>query len=308
MVGIIVGAVVLIFLVILFARTVRVVPQAKAGIVERLRALPAHPEPRADRPDAVRRPAQAADRPARAGRLVPAPAGDHRGQPRGRDRHGPVLHRQRPEVGHLRGRQPAAGDRADHGHDPAQRDRLADARGSADQPRSHQRPAATRARRGHQQVGDPRQPRRDQVDRSARLDPGGDGEADARRARPARRDPQRRGRQAVPDPHGRGPEAGRRAHRRGCRQAAILRAEGEAKAIETVFAAIHDGRVDPELLSYQYLQMLPQLAQGRRQQGVRDPVGVRRGVRRHQPGVHQRARGRGAQPELARAELEPTRQ
>jgi regulator of protease activity HflC (stomatin/prohibitin superfamily) len=48
----------------------------------------------------------------------------------------------------------------------------------------------------------------------------------------------------------------------GARQAAILRSEGEAKAIETVFAAIHDGKVDRELLSYQYLQMLPQLAQG----------------------------------------------
>jgi regulator of protease activity HflC (stomatin/prohibitin superfamily) len=48
----------------------------------------------------------------------------------------------------------------------------------------------------------------------------------------------------------------------GARSSAILRAEGEAKAIETVFAAIHDGRVDRELLSYQYLQMLPQLAQG----------------------------------------------
>jgi regulator of protease activity HflC (stomatin/prohibitin superfamily) len=35
MVGIIVGVVVLIFLVILFARTVRIVPQARAGIVER---------------------------------------------------------------------------------------------------------------------------------------------------------------------------------------------------------------------------------------------------------------------------------
>ena len=44
--------------------------------------------------------------------------------------------------------------------------------------------------------------------------------------------------------------------------AAILRAEGEAKAIETVFSAIHAGRPDRELLSYQYLQMLPQLAQG----------------------------------------------
>ncbi len=48
----------------------------------------------------------------------------------------------------------------------------------------------------------------------------------------------------------------------GARQAAILRSEGEAKAIETVFGAIHEARVDPELLSYQYLQMLPQLAKG----------------------------------------------
>jgi regulator of protease activity HflC (stomatin/prohibitin superfamily) len=48
----------------------------------------------------------------------------------------------------------------------------------------------------------------------------------------------------------------------GERQASILRAEGEARAIETVFGAIHEGRPDRELLSYQYLQMLPKLAQG----------------------------------------------
>jgi len=48
----------------------------------------------------------------------------------------------------------------------------------------------------------------------------------------------------------------------GERQAAILRAEGEAKAIDTVFTAIHDGKPDRELLSYEYLQMLPQLAEG----------------------------------------------
>ena len=48
----------------------------------------------------------------------------------------------------------------------------------------------------------------------------------------------------------------------GAKQSAILRAEGESKAIETVFQAIHDGRPDQPLLSYQYLQMLPQLAQG----------------------------------------------
>jgi regulator of protease activity HflC (stomatin/prohibitin superfamily) len=48
----------------------------------------------------------------------------------------------------------------------------------------------------------------------------------------------------------------------GGKQAAILRAEGEAKAIDTVFSAIHEGNPDPKLLSYQYLQMLPQLARG----------------------------------------------
>jgi regulator of protease activity HflC (stomatin/prohibitin superfamily) len=45
-------------------------------------------------------------------------------------------------------------------------------------------------------------------------------------------------------------------------QARILRAEGEAKAIETVFKAIHEGNADPKLLAYQYLQTLPQIAQG----------------------------------------------
>jgi regulator of protease activity HflC (stomatin/prohibitin superfamily) len=46
----------------------------------------------------------------------------------------------------------------------------------------------------------------------------------------------------------------------GEREAAILRAEGEAKAITTVFQAIHDGAPDPSLLAYQYLQTLPQIA------------------------------------------------
>jgi regulator of protease activity HflC (stomatin/prohibitin superfamily) len=48
----------------------------------------------------------------------------------------------------------------------------------------------------------------------------------------------------------------------GAKASAILRAEGDAKAIDTVFSAIHAGRPDQALLSYQYLQMLPQLAQG----------------------------------------------
>ncbi len=48
----------------------------------------------------------------------------------------------------------------------------------------------------------------------------------------------------------------------GYREAQILNAEGESKAIETVFGAIHRGDADPKLLAYQYLQMLPRIAQG----------------------------------------------
>jgi regulator of protease activity HflC (stomatin/prohibitin superfamily) len=48
----------------------------------------------------------------------------------------------------------------------------------------------------------------------------------------------------------------------GQRQAQILSAEGQSKAIETVFKAIHEGNPDPQLLAYQYLQVLPQIAQG----------------------------------------------
>jgi regulator of protease activity HflC (stomatin/prohibitin superfamily) len=48
----------------------------------------------------------------------------------------------------------------------------------------------------------------------------------------------------------------------GQRQAMILQAEGQAKAIDTVFKAIHEGNPDPKLLAYQYLQVLPQIAQG----------------------------------------------
>jgi regulator of protease activity HflC (stomatin/prohibitin superfamily) len=48
----------------------------------------------------------------------------------------------------------------------------------------------------------------------------------------------------------------------GAKQGAILRAEGQAQAIAAVFQAVHDNDPDPKLLAYQYLQTLPQLAQG----------------------------------------------
>jgi regulator of protease activity HflC (stomatin/prohibitin superfamily) len=46
----------------------------------------------------------------------------------------------------------------------------------------------------------------------------------------------------------------------GDKQAAVLRAQGEAEAIQTVFDAIHSGNPDDKLLAYQYLQTLPKIA------------------------------------------------
>ena len=48
----------------------------------------------------------------------------------------------------------------------------------------------------------------------------------------------------------------------GERQSKILRAQGEGEAIVTVFNAIHDGKPSRELLTYQYIQALPQIAAG----------------------------------------------
>jgi regulator of protease activity HflC (stomatin/prohibitin superfamily) len=48
----------------------------------------------------------------------------------------------------------------------------------------------------------------------------------------------------------------------GARTAAILKAEGQSREIDEVFQAVHRNDPDPKLLAYQYLQVLPQLAQG----------------------------------------------
>ncbi len=45
-------------------------------------------------------------------------------------------------------------------------------------------------------------------------------------------------------------------------KAAILRADGESQAIQKVFGAIHAGNPTQKLLAYQYLQTLPKLADG----------------------------------------------
>jgi regulator of protease activity HflC (stomatin/prohibitin superfamily) len=49
---------------------------------------------------------------------------------------------------------------------------------------------------------------------------------------------------------------------KGERDAEVLRADGKAKAIQTVFAAIHKAKPTDRLLAYQYLQTLPEIAAG----------------------------------------------
>ena len=155
------------------------------------------------------------------------------------------------------------GDRAADRDDAPQRDRRDGAREDAHLARRDQRPAARRARRGDRQVGDPRQPRRAEGDRPAGLDPGLDGEADARRPREARDDPPGGGAEAVADPDRRG-RAGRP---RSCAPRASARRRssprrGRRRRSRRSSRRSTTGNPDPQLLAYQYLQMLPQIAQG----------------------------------------------
>src|ERR1700758_3349028 len=66
----------------------------------------------------------------------------------------------------------------------------------------------------------------------------------------------------------------------GQRQATILQAEGQAKAIDTVFKAIHEGNPDPQLLAYQYVQALPLIAQGEANKGWIVPAEFQRALGR----------------------------
>ena len=136
-----------------------------------------------------------------------------------------------------------------------------------------------RARRAHRQVGDPRQRRRAQVDRPA-------GRASRRRWR-SRCAPSATAAPTILTAEGvkqsqiltaEGEKQSAVLQAEGAKKAAILRAEGEAQAIDTVFHAIHEGDPDPELLSYQYLQMLPQLAPGRGEQDLGHPQRVHAGA------------------------------
>jgi regulator of protease activity HflC (stomatin/prohibitin superfamily) len=93
------------------------------------------------------------------------------------------------------------------------------------------------------------------------------------------------------------------------REARILKAQGEAQAITTVFNAIHAGKPDQGLLAYQYLQMLPSIAQGDANKlwivpseigdalkGLGSAVG-------QVAGIPQKAEGSWEAPELANGEV-----
>ncbi len=120
---------------------------------------------------------------------------------------------------------------------------------------------------------------------------GHDGEADARRPRQARGDPHRRGsapgldprpRRARSSPRSSSAEGDRESQilrAQADREAAILRAQGEGQAIQTVFQAIHDGRPRPVAAG---LPVPPDDAEdrrGRRQQGVDRAERDRQGAR-----------------------------
>ena len=95
------------------------------------------------------------------------------------------------------------------------------------------------------------------------------------------------------------------------RESQILRAQGEGQAIQTVFQAIHDGQPDQSLLAYQYLQMMPKIAEGdankvwvdplRDQQGARGPRLVDPRDRRHPAGGRRAAQAGRHGPDRAAA-------
>ncbi len=147
----------------------------------------------ADPADPVHRQDPCPGRPARAGGVLPAAAGDHRGQPDGQHRHRRLLPGDQPAGRGLPDQQLHRRCRAADHHHAAQRGRRHDAGTDADLPRPDQRAAARRARRGHRPLGPAGGARRAAQHRPAAVDPGLDGEADARRPGEARDDPHRRG-------------------------------------------------------------------------------------------------------------------
>ncbi len=116
------------------------------------------------------------------------------------------------------------------------------------------------------------------------------------------------GRKQSRDPQRRGRAAGRGAPRRGQRKAAaILDAEGEAKAIDTVFRAIHEGDPTRVCCSLPVPADAAAARAGRGEQDLRDPQRVHPGARRAGQRARQRAgHGQGAGTRRTRRSRRPS--
>ena len=86
----------------------------------------------------------------------------------------------------------------------------------------------------------------------------------------------------------------------GERAARYLQAQGQAKAIEKVFAAVKAGKPTPELLAYQYLQTLPQMAQGDANKVWMIPSDFSKSLRGLRPDAGHQGRRRGVPVRAAR--------
>ena len=239
-----------------------------------LRQVQGDPARRPQHRDAVHRQGALPDRPARAGRVVPAAAGDHRGQPGRLDRHRHLLPGDRPGRGDLRDRQLHPGRRAAHHDHAAQHRRWHGPRADADQPRRDQQPACAACSTRPPASG-------------ASGSTGSSSRASTRRRRSRTRWRSRCAPTATSAPsiltaegqrqsailtaegnkqsailNAEGDRESQILRAQADREAAILRAQGEGQAIQTVFQAIHDGQPDQSLLAYQYLQMMPKIAEG----------------------------------------------
>ena len=215
------------------------------------RTEPDHTVSRADAP---------ADRPARAGRQLPAAAGHHRGQPRRQHRHRHLLPGHRPRA--------ATYEIANYIQAIEQLTvtTLRNVVGGMDLERRS--PAATRSTAGCA------------ASSTRRPESGGCASTASRSRRSTRRTPSksrwssRCARTETSEPPiltaegvkqsqiltAEGEKQSAILSAQGHREAEILRAEGQAKAIATVFDAIHAGNPDPALLAYQYLESLPKVA------------------------------------------------
>ena len=129
-----------------------------------------------------------------------------------------------------------------------------------------------------------------EVGRPAALDPGGDGEADARRARPPRGHPHRRGRQAVPDPDRRGREAELDPARRGPARVADPAGRGPVQGHRDRVRGHPPGRRRPQAAGLPVPADPAADRPGRREQGLDRAQRVHPGAGQHRVDVAKRTR------------------